>query len=724
MSTDQQWTVQGEGLIRIARDAHGVPHVRATNAADLYRGIGFCHAVDRALQMLLVRILGQGRGCELLDAGDEMLRIDRFFRRMNFAGGAQKEIDKLPPAHRAYGEAYCDGVNQALRKRVPWEFKVARYTPEPWTLADTLLTSRLAGYVSLADSQGEMERLLVEMVQAGVPRGHLEELFSGLLHDLDIDLLRRVTLGERLVPDAVRWNTAVPRATASNNWVLSGRKTVSGQALLANDPHLEANRLPAVWYEVVLELGDRFCIAATMPGIPAPLLGRTNDLAWGATYSFMDAIDSWIEDCRDACYRRVTPGGESWIPFRKRSETIRRKRKSDVTLTFYENDHGVLDGDPTAPGLYLTTRWASASAGAASLSAIFGMLHAADVATGMQLLGQIETAWNWVLADRHGNIGYQMSGLMPVRGEGRNGFVPLPGWDPKNDWQGFVPVVDLPRTLNPASGFIVTANDDLNHLGRVRPINLPMDSYRAERISTLLAERNDWTVSATQRLHMDVYSLHAARFMAILRPLLPENAHGNVLRAWDCCYDVESTGAYLFEKFYHALIVEIFGAACGAEIARFLIEETEILTDFFGSFDQVLLRPDSVWFGNEGRDAVFKRVAAEALTGSLRTWGSQQQLLMKHLMLGGRLPRWLGFDRGPLPLRGGRATIHQGQIYRSGGRQTSFAPSYRLVTDFGEAAAHTCLAGGPSDRRFSRWYTSEVDNWWAGKFKTLKPGTE
>jgi len=724
VSTNEYWTVQGEGLIRIARDAHGVPHVRATNEGDLYRGIGFCHAVDRALQLLLVRILGQGRGCEVLDASDDMLSIDRFFRRMNFAGGAQEEIDKLSPAHRALGKAYCDGVNQALQRRLPWEFKLVRYKPEPWTLADTLLTSRLAGYVSLAQSQGDMERLLVEMVQAGVPRGHLEELFSGLLHDLDVDLLRRVTLGERLVPDAVRWNLAVPRATASNNWVLSGRKTASGWPLLANDPHLEANRLPAVWYELVLELGDRFCIAATMPGIPAPLLGRTNDLAWGATYSFMDAIDSWIEDCRDGSYRRLTDAGETWVPFRRRTEVIKRKQKPDVTVTFYENEHGVLDSDPTVPGLYLATRWAAGAAGAASLSAIFAMLHAADVATGMELLGQIETAWNWVLADRHGNIGYQMSGRMPVRGEGRNGFVPLPGWDPKNDWQGFVPAVDLPRALNPASGFMVTANDDLNHLGRVRPINLPMGAERAERISALLAERNDWAVDGTQRLHMDVYSLHAARFMAILRPLLPNNAQGDTLRAWDCRYDLESTGAYLFEKFYRALIAEVFGALCGAEVMRFLMEETSILADFYTSLDQVLLRPDSVWFGGQGRDAVFGRVAAQALTGPVTTWGNHQRLAMRHLMLGGRLPGWLGFDHGPVPLRGGRATIHQGQIYRSGGRQTSFAPSYRLITDFGEAAAYTCLAGGPSDRRFSRWYACEVGDWLNGRYKKLELDTK
>jgi penicillin amidase len=96
-------------------------------------------------------------------------------------------------------------------------------------------------------------------------------------------------------------------------------------------------------------------------------------------------------------------------------------------------------------------------------------------------------------------------------------------------------------------------------------------------------------------------------------------------------------------------------------------------------------------------------------------------ITMTHLLLGGRLPRWLGFDHGPVALRGGRATIHQGQIYRAGGRQTSFAPSYRLVTDLAETAAHTSLGGGPSDRRFSGWYVSEVSDWLAGRFKTLRP---
>ncbi len=723
MSARDRWTATGDGPIRIARDAHGVPHISAASEADLYRGLGFCHGTDRALQILLTRILARGRASELLRASADMLALDRFFRRLNLGGDAEAEVAKVPPADRALAEAYAAGVNQALAVGVPWELRLLGYRkPEPWTLADSVLTARVVGYVALAQSQGDMERLLVELVQAGVPRDHLEELFPGLLDDLDIPLLQRVRLGERLVPEAVRWSPALPRAVASNNWAIAGTRSATGMPLLANDPHLECNRLPAVWYEVMATLGERFCIAATMPGLPAFLLGRTNDLAWGATYTFMDAIDSWIEDCRDGRCRRLTERGEIWVPLRARTEIIRRKRRQPVTVIFHENEHGTLDGDPHQAGLYLATRWAvAAGTGAASLSAMFRILRAPDVAAGREALGGIETAWNWVLADRHGNIGYQMSGLLPCRAPGRNGLVPLPGWDPHNDWQGFVPAQELPRAINPEAGFFVTANQDLNHLGQVRPINLAMGPYRADRIAEILASRHDWTVADLERLQMDVVSPQAARFLAILRPLLPPGAPGDVLREWDGRYDLDSRGAAFFERFYRELVVEVFGRVCGGDIVRFLAGETGILADFYYNFDRVLLRPDSVWFGAEDRDAVFARVAARTLTGPPETWKDHQTLHMRHLLFGGILPAWVGLDYGPIALRGSRATIHQGQIYRAGGRTTSFAPSYRLITDLGEPAARTCLAGGPSDRPFTRWYSAGIADWLAGRFKTLRP---
>jgi penicillin amidase len=714
--------LRGDGPIRIARDRHGVPHVQASGDADLYRGLGYCHGVDRALQMLLVRILAQGRASLVLGGGEETLRLDRFFRRLDFGADAAEEAAKVPAATRTLVEAYCDGVNAALARRVPWELRVLGHAPGPWTPRDSVLVSRVSGYVALAQSQADMERLLVEMVQGGVPRGHLEALFPGLLNDLDETLLRRVRLGERLVPDRVGWARIVPPALASNNWAIAGRRTASGSPLLANDPHLEGNRLPAVWYEVVLERGPRFCCCATMPGLPGPLLGRTNTLAWGATYAFMDAVDSWIEDCRDGCFRRVTVEGETWVPFRVRTEVIERRRQAPVTVVFHENDHGVLDGDPSEPGLYLATRWsAGAGAGAASLAAMLGMLDADDVEAGMALLGRIETAWNWVLADRHGNIGYQMSGRLPARAEGRTGLLPLPGWDPRNDWRGFAPPSDLPRVLNPPAGFVVTANDDLSHLGRTRPINLPMGAYRAERIATLLAARTDWDVAGAARMQMDVHSLQAARFLDVLRPLLPPTPEGDLLRRWDCGYGVDSTGATLFERFYRALLREVFGAVCGTAVMEHLLDDTAILADYYANFDTVLLQERSVWYGDEGRDAVFARVAARALAVPVPRWGERQRLRMRHLLLGGRLPAWLGFDHGPVEIPGGRATIHQGQLYRAGGRETTFVPSFRMVTDLAEEAVHTCLAGGPSDRRFSRWYTAGVADWLAGRFKTLRP---
>jgi len=714
--------IRGDGPIEIRRDEHGIRHVSASSESDLYRGLGFCHARDRGLQMLLTRILGRGRAAELLADSDDMVRIDRFFRRLALGDDATAEVERIDARTRPLVDAYCDGVNRALGGRAPWELRLLGHRPEPWTAADSILCSRVAGFVALAQSQGDIERLFVEMVQAGVPRPHLEELFPGLLDDLDEGLLRRVSLGERVIPTALRWTSWVPRAVASNNWVVAGRKTASGRPIFANDPHLEINRLPSVWYEIVVRLGDRFCIGATMPGLPGLPIGRTNDVAWGATYTFMDAVDSWIEECRNGMHRRDVDGRTEWKPFRTRTEVIRRKKRRPIELTFHENDHGVLDGDPHVAGLYLATRWATArGTGARSLAAMTQMLHATDVPTAMQLLGRIETAWNWVCADRRGNIGYQMSGCMPRRSPGKRGFVPLPGWDAANDWQGEIEPDDLPREINPQRGFIVTANEDLNHLGVAKPITVPMGRYRADRITAELTRRDDWTVESIHALHHDVYSAQAERFMPILLPCLPDTAAADVLRTWDLRYDLDSRGATLFERFYRALFADVFGSVCGADVTRYLLEETNTVADFYANFDAVLLDARSVWYGSAGRDSAWRRIAATALTETAGPWGEERRVLLRHLLYGGRLPRWLGFDRGPIALPGGRATVHQGQIYRAGGRETTFAPSYRIVTDLGEDVAHTCLAGGPSDRRFSRWYASGLSDWLARRLKPVTP---
>src|SRR5262249_2982436 len=173
---------------------------------------------------------------------------------------------------------------------------------------------------------------------------------------------------------------------------------------------------------------------------------------------------------------------------------------------------------PNEAGYYLASRWSCRDeTGAAALDATCALMQAKTVTEGQEALGRISnSSWNWVLADRSGSIGYQMSGRMPIRRAGVRGLVPLPGWDPANDWQGAYPAEMLPRELNPMRGWSITANHDLNHLGKAHPINVCMASYRAERIDALLAP-DRLTLKQMRDIQLDLYSKQAEKFMAVIR---------------------------------------------------------------------------------------------------------------------------------------------------------------------------------------------------------------
>lgn len=530
------------------RDASGVPIIRAADEPQLFRKLGFCHARDRRGQMIFMRIVGQGRISEILDSSQENLDVDIFFRRMNWHVPGEDELNRLAPEAHELCEAYCAGVNEfGLTVPQPLRLATRSYIPEPWTLSDIILMIRMTAYLTLVQSQGEMERLIIQMVQSGVSRGKLQELVPQIEDELDEELIRKIKLQRKLVPDRLVWGCLAGRMMASNNWVIAGHRTASGKPILAGDVHLEVNRLPNVWYEQTLEIGTRYFIGAMLPGVPSLIIGRTPDLAWTPTYAFMDSEDSWIERCRDGRYL-VRDGSEKWLPLERRDEVILRCGKPAHEQPFWSTRHGVLDGDPEQDGYSLVTCWTGSRSGAQSLNSAARMWHAKDVEEGMALLSQVESAWNWVLADRHGNIGYQMSGLMPKRRAGVSGLLPLAGWDAANDWQGIVDAALLPRCVNPKVGYFATANNDLNRFGQVAPINLPMGSYRAERIAELLEQHDKFTVNDVRAMHYDVYSRQAAEFMSVFRPLLPERPQGSILRDWDCCYDLESEGAFLFVR--------------------------------------------------------------------------------------------------------------------------------------------------------------------------------
>ncbi|MFH1514199.1 MAG: penicillin acylase family protein, partial [bacterium] len=176
---------------------------------------------------------------------------------------------------------------------------------------------------------------------------------------------------------------------------------------------------------------------------------------------------------------------------------------------------------------------------------------------------------------------------------------------------------------------------------------------------------------------------------------------------------------------YKELCREVFGEnGFGAEAVEYLDKHTGIFNDFYINFDRILLSEKSSWFRGRTREEIYSKAAEKALSIDIKSWGEVQQVMLTNIFFGGKLPRFLGFDRGPITIIGSLATPHQGQIFESAGRQTSFAPSYRMITDLSKDEVYTNMAGGPSDRRFSKWYSSDIENWATGKYKKLRPVDE
>ena len=709
-----------DGDVQIQRNKHGVPEVSAQSLHDLAYGQGWAQASDRQMQALVTRVILQGRAAELLNGDGSLVEVDRYMRTLDLLPDEESEIGKLLPDIKEQLEAHAAGFNLYLSENKPiHEFRLLGYQPEPWQIKDTLLLGKAFGFIGLCESQGAMEKLLAQMIQHKVERAKIRELFPYLKERIDYGFFEKIKFAPPLVPEAVKWIGKIPRLRASNNWAVAGARSVSGKPILCGDPHLEVNRLPAIWQEMVFRLPRKTFSGVCIPGAPGVIIGRTDRIAWSATYAFMDMLDYRVERCKDGMYER----NGQYQPFRIRQEEIKVKKKDPFLHMVYENEFGVLEGDPFEEGYYLVSCWsARKECGADLFNSILRLTDAQNVREAMELFKKIDSAcFNFVIADQEGSIGYQMSGRLYDRPEGVSGLMPLPAWEPGYSPRGFVDKNKLPRLYNPKDGVIVTANNDLNEFGRVEAINLPMGAYRAERITRLLKVNKKLNVEYMKKMHFDLYSVQAAKLMEVIRPLLPETENGYLLKEWNCRYDSDSKGAMLFESVYMALILAVFGDhGFGRNVIMHLFNETPILNDYYANFDNILLKEESAWFQDQSRDELYRPAINVALRVEAQPYGSTRKIMLTNLLFGGKTPGFLGYDVGPIELPGSRATIPQGQIFKSAGRTTTFSPSYRMIADLAEEGIHTNLAGGPSDRRFSKWYSTDLENWLKGRYKLLK----
>lgn len=701
--------------IEIRRDAHGVPSVKAATARDAFHGLGIVHARDRMLAMQVMKLFGEGRMAECVADVPLLVAYDVKLRGQSFVSDSRAQAETLDGELAALLDAYTEGVNAELRRgHRSLEMRIVGLRPERWEPWHSILVLKVMSFVGLGEIQEDLERFVIEAVRRGTDPELLKELFHPYLEGMDAELVKSVGRMEEVPTMA-----GVLAGAGSNAFAVAGSHSVTGHALLGNDPHLQVNRLPAVWMEVMVTMPHRTIVGSTLPGGPGFVSARTQDLAWGVTYSMADVVDFWVEDVRDDRVRR----GEDWVPLQVRRESVGRKGGAPMSVTIRESELGVIEGE--GDGRHFALGWVGRHAsGAATFRALHELLSCTSVKEAMAAIRNTDLPpLNWIVADRAGNVAWQLGGRYAVRRPGWSGLYPVAGWDVENAWRGWRDGAGLPFVENPDRGVVVTANHNRNDPGQPPYISVPHPDCRAKRIEKILRPPGKVTLEMLRTAQLDVKSLQAERLLPRLLPHCPEGPEKTALQRWDLRYVPTSREATLFENLWRESLLAVFGdGGLGRDWLAELLCESGIGIFLFGNFDDVLSRGDSRWLPKDRRDSILREAARRAFGDPWPPWGERTRFSFDHMLLGGRLPRVAGFDKGPFPVTGSRATPRQGSLYRKGGRDIFIAASYRFLADVGDdMTVETCLPGGPTERRLSRGYASEIRDWLEGRYKKLSP---
>jgi penicillin amidase len=747
-------TVPGLGAAaEIVRDAWGIPHVRAASLADAYAAQGLVHAQDRLWQLELNRRVASGRLSELF--GTIALPADRFLRRIGLRRAAEVELARLAPDSLTLLDAYCAGINAgiAAAAALPLEFRLLRCTPEPWTPLDSLTYAKLLSWTLGTNWETELLRLrllaavgpdLAARLEPGYPAGHPFQATAepGTLRaaaDLLADYVRTAELIGPFAPGA------------SNAWAVAAERSATGAPLLASDPHLGL-QMPAVWYELHLASPTADVAGASLLGLPGVIIGHNGAIAWGLTAAQVDVQDLYVERLHPDDPTRYEVNGQ-WHQARVVGEVIRVKdQPSPVIEEVRLTRHGPLVTPLRTTSASLALRWTSQEPDH-FVETITGVNQARDWASARAALAQLAgPPLNIVCADRDGTIAYQLVGQVPTRPHG-GGLLPVPGWNDEHEWGPPIPFDDLPSTVNPPDGVVITANNP--PMDSTYPYYLGHDffnGYRARRIANLLAERERHTQADMARIQTDVLSLPGLRLQARLSSLDPAqlspSARGafDLLQAWDGEMRAESAGAAVYGRLLPVVLRRLFGPTLGDILDEYLgigQHDFGAMNSFMGRAIPLALdlldepdlgglatalppRPDTA-----AADTLLL-AAMEETAGDLRRllgpdvatwrWGALNRVTWRHPLSAVRVLAPL-LNRGPYELAGDSETVNYTAtlpIPPQGVAKQAWLPGYRLIADLAEPARSvSLLAGGQSGLPGSRHYDDQIGAWRSGRHHAL-----
>jgi acyl-homoserine-lactone acylase len=593
-------TLKMDGIkskVTISRDNLGIPYIEAESEDDLFFATGYAMASDRLWQMYLRSMVMQGRLSEIV--GKDTLETDIYFRTLGIKELVNGALATLDKKHLASIESFSKGVNAYIstHKKLPPEFSITGYKPDPWTPADSLYCFSAVSYGLSYNLYEELDFLVLASRLGYEKMPWLFPVYSG--YSLPVDETKKLSdipASELMGSKIGKMNTAfnldgiVPKPMpASNNWAIMGSKTLSGKSIVCNDTHLMPST-PSEWLIMHLKCPTYEAAGVMAPGLPVVVLGYNGKIAWGITMVSADSQDIFVEKLKTEGGSRSYLYKGQWLPVTQRKETFKIKSSDKpVEKIISATCHGPLLNTniknvpfsseimPDSSRYGLALSWANQGM-TDTFAGFYTLAGAGNVDEARNCILKVGAMYlNFVFGDSD-NIGWQVSGICPVRKNGV-GLLPSPGWTGEYDWTGYAPVEKMPGDKNPSKGFLATANN------AIVPPDYPVmisSSWacpeRIERIESILSPIKNTTTGDMMTMQFDRYSLMAFKVQKMLfeGPFAQEirTAIGKLSpkdrdkankclelldpKVFDCNMKPTSPNAAVMGAFYHTATINTF----------------------------------------------------------------------------------------------------------------------------------------------------------------------
>ncbi len=738
--------------VKVMRDEKGMAYIYARNLKDALMAQGFVAAQDRLFNMELTRMFATGRISEI--AGEKAVALDTRMRTIGFYRHAQNKAQLLDPESRRFFQNYIDGVNAFINTRPGshhLEFKLAGIKPTPWSIADSLA---IVYYMSWETSANLNTEIIAQMLVEKIGTKRAGEIFPLNINPDDpvTELSKKpprldepVRLG--LVSDKQIMSYLEDRLLeiGSNNWAVGAKRSPGGKPIVANDPHLDARILPGPWYPCGIITPDFRVVGVSPAGLPGMIVFRNAHVGIGITNAYGDTQDLYVETIDPKDSDHYLEGDQS-IPFKVIEETLTIKdKKAPGGFKEQKIKIRLTKRGPVISGIFsnlktdkvLSLRWSLVENMGIKMG-LAEMLQAKSVTGLREALKQVDYLMlNFTFADAGGNIGWQVSGKLPIRSRG-DGTVPVAVIGTGDNWIGWVPFDEKPQLYNPQRGWVGTCNHNTipNDYPYYYSSHLA-SSYRYNRLKQLLDSQGFKTVDDHWQFQRDTLNLMAKSIAPLMARALTAHEDtkklGMILSGWNYHDDPDSYAPTIFQAVYRKFALLVFEDELGDDLARTMLDDWYFWQERLG---KMVVEGNSPWFDNvhtadfkESRDDLFHLAALEAAAelgaGHGKNpdkwqWGKVHRIEFVSPV------RREGFGKGLLgggshPALGSGETLGRGVYGFNEPFDVTVFASLRMVADLADPdKVLAVLPGGVSGRLFGKHSKDQIESfnngnkvyWW------------